>query len=140
MSNSQKLSELIPMLDKHIVHGMKKWDVIAWDVLNEPLENHAVDDLTKENLITHWFKKAYTERILNNKLNTTLYINENRIISGTTPDTYERPERYRKIIEQCLKEGAPIEGIGFQSRIKNGMLSAKEMYDRLNYFNEFKIT
>ena len=25
-------------------------------------------DLTKENLITHWFKKAYTERILNNKL------------------------------------------------------------------------
>ncbi|ANW96880.1 hypothetical protein AXE80_11560 [Wenyingzhuangia fucanilytica] len=139
LSNSEKARQVIPLMEQHIEHGIKKWNVTAWDVLNEPLANHAVNDLTPGNLVAHWFKKADYYRKLYNKPNIALYINENRIISRTTKDTYSRPQEYKKVIREVIDEGGPIEGIGFQSRIKNGFITPEEMYKRLQFFDEFNL-
>ncbi|MDO3695437.1 endo-1,4-beta-xylanase [Wenyingzhuangia sp. chi5] len=140
LSDTEKAAKVIPLMEQHIEHGIKKWNVTAWDVLNEPIENHAANDLTPNNLVTYWFKRADYYRKLYNRPGVKLYINENRIISGTTKDTYARPKKYKDIIREVINEGGPIEGIGFQSRIKNGFVSPEEMYKRLQYFDEFNLS
>lgn len=139
LNNQQKLQQALPLVDFHVKYGMNKWNVIAWDVLNEPIGNSIVDDLTPQNLIAYWFKLADKQRKAANKTNTKLYINENRIISGTTPNTFERPLQYKTIIQNCLKLGAPIEGIGFQSRFKDGYVKPAEMYKRLCSFDDLNL-
>lgn len=134
-----KAQKLTSMLEKHINHGIKTWNVTAWDVLNEPIANHTVNDLTDTNMLVHWFKKADECRKIYKKDNIKLYVNENRIISGTTKNTFIRPKQYKQIIQKAIAEGAPIEGIGFQSRIKNGFIKPEEMFRRLNYFSDLNL-
>jgi len=138
-TNPKKEEKVIALASKHFTHALKKWDVNCWDVLNEPIGNHQINDLTNRNTFAYWFKLADSIRKLNNKLHVKLFINENRVISGTTPNTYSRPNDYKKIIQSILDEGAPLEGIGFQSRIKHQFVSPEQMLQRLKSFEEYNL-
>ena len=139
ITNKEKEEKIIALSSQHFTHALKKWDVNCWDVLNEPIGNHQINDLTDRNTSAYWFKLADSVRKLNNKPDVKLFINENRVISGTTPNTYSRPSKYKKIIQSILDEGAPLEGIGFQSRIKHQFVSPEQMLERLKSFEEFNL-
>lgn len=138
-SKDIKKKKITKLVKKHFFHALNKWDVQAWDVLNEPIGNHQINDLTSENSFAYWFKLADSIRKQSKFKNVKLFINENRVISGTTKGTYSRPKEYRSIISSIIKEKAPLEGIGLQSRIKHGFVSPKEMYKRLQDFEVFKL-
>jgi GH35 family endo-1,4-beta-xylanase len=139
ITNKEKEEKIIALSSQHFTHALKKWDVNCWDVLNEPIGNHQINDLTDRNTSAYWFKLADSVRKLNNKPDVKLFINENRVISGTTPNTYSRPSKYKKIIQSILEEGAPLEGIGFQSRIKHQFVSPEQMLQRLKSFEEYNL-
>jgi len=139
ITNKEKEEKIIALSSQHFTHALKKWDVNCWDVLNEPIGNHQINDLTDRNTSAYWFKLADSVRKLNNKPDVKLFINENRVISGTTPNTYSRPNDYKKIIQSILDEGAPLEGIGFQSRIKHQFVSPEQMLQRLKSFEEYNL-
>lgn len=138
-SKQKKETKVIALASQHFTHALKKWNVNYWDVLNEPIGNHQINDLTNRNTFAYWFKLADSVRKLNNKPDVKLFINENRVISGTTPNTYSRPSEYKKIIQSILDENAPLEGIGFQSRIKHSFVSPKQMLERLKSFEEYNL-
>jgi len=139
ITNKEKEEKIIALSSQHFTHALKKWDVNCWDVLNEPIGNHQINDLTDRNTSAYWFKLADSVRKLNNKPDVKLFINENRVISGTTPNSYSRPSKYKKIIQSILEEGAPLEGIGFQSRIKHQFVSPEQMLQRLKSFEEYNL-
>jgi GH35 family endo-1,4-beta-xylanase len=138
-TNNKKEKAVIKLASRHFTHALKKWNVDCWDVLNEPLGNHQINDLTDRNSFGYWFKLANKVRKQNNKPNTKLFINENRVISGTTPNTYSRPADYKKVIQSILAENAPLEGIGFQSRIKHNFVTPEQMLQRLKSFEEYNL-
>lgn len=138
-TKATKEKKLFKLCGRHFKHAIPKWDVICWDVLNEPIGNHHINDLTTTNTFAYWFKLADKIRKQHNKPNLKLFINENRVISGTTPDTYKRPKLYRDIIQGIIDQGAPIEGIGMQSRIKHSFVSPEDMYNKLKSFEGFNL-
>lgn len=138
-SKQKKEEKVVALASQHFTHAIKKWNVNYWDVLNEPIGNHQINDLTDRNTFAYWFKLADSVRKLNNKPDVKLFINENRVISGTTPNTNSRPSEYKKIIQSILDENAPLEGIGFQSRIKHSFVSPEQMLERLKSFEEYNL-
>ncbi|QHI69085.1 endo-1,4-beta-xylanase [Tichowtungia aerotolerans] len=117
---------------------MEEWaalhDVVEWDVINEPLSNHRVQDaLDDYDVMADWFKTAESNKI---SADCGLRINEFQIISAMsearTPGYYtDRRDRYMTEINRLLSNSAPITGIGFQSRIKHEHRDPQLIYDRL---------
>jgi len=134
LSDSEKGDSLVGTAEIHFDHSIEKWDVFCWDVINEPITNHAINDLTEFNTFTYWFNLADSLRQINGREDMQLFLNEYQVISAIQNWALTRPQKYRDIIDQMLEEGAPIEGLGFQSRIKNGYLSPETMYQRLQDF------
>ena len=139
LSNQEKADQLIEFSEVHFNHAIEKWDVEAWDVVNENINNYVIDELTPINTIAHWFNLADELRIIYNRADVKLYLNDYQVISAISPWALERPERYREILDGLIAAGAPVEGIGFQSRIKNGYLDPETMYDRLVDFEKYNL-
>lgn len=78
-----------------------------------------------------------------------LYQNDYQIISAisswalnyTKPgySALGRPAIYRELLDKQLALGAPIEGIGFQSRLKHGLITPDTIYKRLCDFDRFNL-
>jgi hypothetical protein len=78
-----------------------------------------------------------------------LYQNDYRIVSITRPRDHKtklkeykavgRLHIYKEILEDQIAQGASIEGIGFQSRIKNGLITPDTIYNRLCSFESFEL-
>ncbi|WP_281614437.1 sulfatase-like hydrolase/transferase [Flammeovirga sp. SubArs3] len=126
-------TQLIASLEEYVKFGLENYNVIEWDVLNEPRECHDVQDLTKRNSWAHWFK--YAEQIRTNE-NVKFYLNENKVISSPYKTAEKNISFHYKVIKDILAEGAPLEALGFQSRMKQHIHPA-DIYDRLNIFAEF---
>jgi len=151
LSNAQKGELLLESVATHFTHALPKWDVDCWDVSNEPLANNVINDLLPDtDTHVHWFKLADQIRKQHGKDHVQLYQNDNRIISAITNNDVNnyskpgyssrgRPAVYREIIERQIAQGAPIEGIGFQSRIKNGLITPDVVYQRLQSFEKFNV-
>ena len=110
-------------------------DVVEWDVINEPLSNHRVQDaLDDYDVMADWFEIAESNKV---SADCGLRINEYQIISAMTeeltPGYYtDRRDRYMTEINRLLSNSAPITGIGFQSRIKSERRDPQIIYDRLD--------
>ncbi|MBC9866846.1 MAG: hypothetical protein F7O42_03025 [Opitutae bacterium] len=140
LSDLEKGERLKELADAHLYHAIPKWDVECWDVMNEPLANHMINDLLPENTFVHWFKLAdEIRREHTDRSNVQFFINDYQILSAISPWALSRPERYRDVIDEMLAEGAPIEGIGFQARIKNGDLSPETVYQRMQDFDHYSL-
>jgi GH35 family endo-1,4-beta-xylanase len=98
-----------------------------------------IDELTATNTISYWFKLADELRKKYNRPDVKLYLNDYQVISAISPWALERPNQYMKILDDLISIETPVEGIGFQSRIKNGYLSPETMYERLVSFEKYNL-
>ena len=139
LTNQEKGDSLLGMLDDHLYHAIPKWNIAYWDVINEPVVNDIVNELLPDyNTFVHWFKLVDSLRTVFNK-DFGMVLNENNVISGNANWSRFRISDFQAIIDEMLAQGAPIEMLGFQGRIQNGMLSPETMYDRLLMFDKYDL-
>ena len=150
LTDKEKGDSLLTSCGKHFLHAIPKWDVKCWDVSNEPIANNIINDLLPDfNTHVHWFKLADSIRREHGKEEVKLYQNDYQVISAITPwalnytktgySAKGRPALYREILDEQLALGAPIEGIGFQSRLKGGLITPDKIYQRLCDFERFNL-
>jgi GH35 family endo-1,4-beta-xylanase len=120
-------------VDNQIIEAASKWDVMAWDVINEPLDNQDLQPVLGPDAMAHWFRLAAANR---RNPNATLYINENRIISAPARQR-DRIPRFIDTIDSILSAGGPIEGIGVQARFRTDDIKPEEVYARLDRLGVF---
>ncbi|MHC5058483.1 MAG: endo-1,4-beta-xylanase [Planctomycetota bacterium] len=119
---------------KQIVDCARKWDLVEWDVINESRDNHHVQDILGREIMVEWFKLA-AANVRNQKAR--LVLNENRVISA--PPRQERNlERYLDEVKFLVERGAPVSGLGFQSRFKFDCPPEK-IYRRLRMFEDLEL-
>lgn len=140
LSDQEKADSLLKSMGKHFSHAIPQWDVRCWDVSNEPIGNNLVNDLLPDdNTHVHWFKLADSIRKTCGKEDVLLFQNDYQIISAISPWAMARPAKYREILDEQISLGAPIEGIGFQSRLKHGIITPDSIYKRLCTFDRFNL-
>lgn len=151
---SEQQRQQIRQLCNNIVSAWaKKWDVNEWDVINEPRANNIIQHILGEKVEAEWFKVA--QRNLRHQ-GGLLYLNENRVISdpgriyNNSKKNKKKSRRlqnevkstkvmtYYKNVKRLLEHGAPLSGLGFQSRY-GSLLSPEIINQRLALFSEFKL-
>jgi GH35 family endo-1,4-beta-xylanase len=139
LTDIEKGNQLISLSEVHFHHSLEKWDVGAWDVINETINNKVINELVPQNTFTYWFELANQLRAQYNRPDIKLYLNDYQVISAILPSAQSRIENYMAIIDQLIAENAPIEGIGFQSRIKKGYIEPEILYNRLVEFEKYNL-
>jgi GH35 family endo-1,4-beta-xylanase len=100
--------------------------VVDWDVVNEPNQNHDLLDVLGEEAMVDWFKRAAEA-----DPRAALYLNETGV-----PNSPPRDARYDVLyrqVEMLLKHGAPVGGVGMQAHVGMTLNSPGELmgiYDR----------
>jgi len=127
---------LASVVNAEIAEWASRWDVYEWDVLNETINNVLLQEILGYGRMAEWLQLAGA-----NKVNPAarLLINDYQIISasfaaGSTIHQTRR-DTYFNRIDQIRSAGAPLDGIGFQSRFKffDGY-SPAAVYSRLEEF------
>jgi endo-1,4-beta-xylanase len=111
---------------------VQKWQLSEWDVINEPRANHLVQDILGKEEEAKWFKLAKTT---SKDPNVQLYLNDYQIVSGIK-DSYK--DIYEKNAQVLLDQGAPLHGLGVQSRFKFD-ISPEQIYKNLTRLNKFNL-
>ncbi len=118
--------------------GFTKGRLVDWDVLNEPFTNHALQDVTGDEIMADWFKK--TREV---DPDVKLYINDYSILGNGGVNTNHQ-DGYFDIIQYIDEQGGEIDGIGMQghfAELVTGIPKVFEILDRFSTFNkEIKIT
>ena len=122
------------VVDAEIQEWAGNWGVYEWDVINETLGNHLLQDILGQDQMAEWFDIAASNKVL---ADCKLLINDYQIISAMsesrTPGWYTgRRDRYMANIDQILADGGALDRIGFQSRIKQERRDPQLIYDRLD--------
>jgi len=132
-SEKQAVRELCK---KMVEEASRQWPVFEWDVINETRDNHVVQDLVGKDVIVDWFRFARQNAV---DKDAGLYLNEYRVISDPSPEVItHNMKRYEEEIRYLLENGAPISGIGFQSRF-HAKTPPETIYKRLCYFEQFNL-
>jgi GH35 family endo-1,4-beta-xylanase len=95
----------------------------AWDVVNEPWDNHAVmDNLAEGNAaMVDWF-----ERVRANDPNAVLYLNDYNILSTGGATNTAKQQFYYDTLATIKNSGAPLGGVGFQGHFNESNLAGPE--------------
>lgn len=115
-----------------------KWDVVEWDVLNEPRDKTDVSDKlgAVQNAIEEvsWFNLAEAS-VFN--VGALLFLNENKVISDDDTATLitNRIDSFRATADSILAGGGALQALGFQSRF-GAMNAADDIFARLEYFSD----
>jgi endo-1,4-beta-xylanase len=114
-----------------VVEAMHPYDLIEYDVMNEPRVNHDLMDILGEEVMLDWFRAAKEA-----DPRQTLYINEYSLL---TSSGYTEPEQdaYEKTIRLLLDSGAPLGGIGLQGHMGEGLTPPKRVLEILDRFARF---
>ncbi len=123
-------------VDAAIAEWASLWDVYQWDVINETLTNHRVQDLIGDDQMAKWFRIARANAV---QPDCGLILNEYQIISAMSDDLNNghyasRADPFKANIDRILADGGPLTTIGFQSRIKFEHRDPQLIYDRLEDF------
>lgn len=126
------------VVKSEIKEWASKWPVYEWDVINEPLGNHRLQDLLGADQMAEWFRIAKANVVYPD---CKLVVNDYQIISAMseqlTPGQYtKRRDEFMANIEQILNDEGPLDRIGFQSRIKFEHRSPSLIYERLEEFSD----
>ena len=127
--------KLIQGMEKYVRYALKEYDVIEWDVLNEPRDNHDLNDMTTQNTFVHWFK--YADKYRKDK-NVKFYLNENKVVSAPYKIADKNIDIYYNHIKDLVDADAPIDAIGFQTRFRQ-RIAPEEIYRRLTIFEDFNL-
>ncbi|MBI9019759.1 MAG: endo-1,4-beta-xylanase [Verrucomicrobia bacterium] len=126
--SSRNKEKLQRMCEEQIKLWAPKWNVFEWDVINETRGNHDVADLIGEEVYAEWFKLARKYSV---DPAAGLYLNENRVVSDPEPGVRTaKMTLYIDTVEKLLNRGAPVTGLGLQSRF-HSMIPAETIYERL---------
>jgi GH35 family endo-1,4-beta-xylanase len=130
---TDKQKEIPVLIEKHIrdIARATKPYICEWDVLNENFIKHDVVDIFGKKIMVEWFKTAREELE-----NADLYINDFYILNGGGPGS-KNHEIYKNTIKYLLDNGAPLNGIGFQSHIGSFMNHPQKVYEILDDFAKF---
>lgn len=119
------------------------WDVYEWDVMNEPVSNHEVQDMLGVDAMADWFATAKNEAI---DPNAGMLVNDFQIISapstvaGWPQNTYtSRSTDYKAVLDQLIGDQAPLDAIGFQSRFGWERTDPVLLYTRLEEFAAYNL-
>ena len=101
-----------------LAHGQrmaKKYGgpVTEWDVLNEPYRDNEFMDILGKDVVIDWFKA-----VEKSNPNVIRYINDYGIL---TKNTKKHRDFYFDYIQRLLSKKAPVQGIGFQAHIPQGV-------------------
>jgi endo-1,4-beta-xylanase len=126
----QKLKRRV---DDHIVEEVSalKGQLLDWDVINEPYDNHDIIDILGRQEMVHWFNLARR-----NDPAAKLYINDYSILSSGGFD-FAHQDHYEETINYLLRQGAPLDGIGLQSHFDGNLTSPDRLIEILDRFAKF---
>jgi iduronate 2-sulfatase len=126
-----KKPELRSLVDAEITDWATRWTVTEWDVLNEAITNFRITNILGTFERTRWFQLTQAAQPDAGRL-----INDYQIISAGSQEaySYNRIASYKTILDQLISEGAPVTGIGFQSRFVFRREDPALLYSRLEGF------
>lgn len=137
LSDAEKGKKIYSMAANNFHYAIKRWDVDCWDVINEPRANHVINDLLPDkNTFVEWFRLSGELRKQYGRPDMKLYYNEYQIISHAFNRYEQYRDNYMGHIQDLIDAGAPIEGIGFQYRMKK-YLPPETQWERLKEFEKF---
>jgi endo-1,4-beta-xylanase len=122
--NPAKLNELT---DAHLEEMLTTWRgrFVEWDVVNEIYMQHDMLDVIGYNAVVKWFKRA---RELDPT--TKLTYNDANTLVNNQP---AHQDHYYETIEWLLREGAPVDVMGFQAHI-HSLIPPEVTYKRIKRF------
>lgn len=130
-----QLDELRALVDNEISTWAARWPVYQWDVVNEVLSNHRIQDIMGPDEITRWFQLAQTASNAAGHPDTGRVLNEFQIISANAATNgASRIASFKNQIQYLLDHNAPLTGLGFQSRFKFRREDPALLYSRLEQF------
>ena len=101
---------------------------VEWDVVNEPVENHALTDILGRHAIVDWYEAAHRADPA-----ARLFINENGITDDLGADKHTI-DTYDGWISYLLAQGAPLGGIGIESHFNELLTPPSKVYAVLDRF------
>jgi GH35 family endo-1,4-beta-xylanase len=107
-----------------------KGQVIHWDVVNEPFDNHDLIDILGEKSLIDWFKLARAT-----DPTAKLFINDYAILSGGGGETAHRAH-YEKTIKLLIDGKAPLDAIGMEGHFGNSLTAPEDMLAILDRFGK----
>ena len=112
-------------INNHIddIAGEFNGKLSAWDVINEPWDNHDVmDNLAEGNAaMVDWL-----ERVRANDPAAVLYVNDYNILSTGGATNTAKQQFYYDTLAYLQNQGAPLGGIGFQGHFNESSLTGPE--------------
>ncbi|MBN2714780.1 MAG: endo-1,4-beta-xylanase [Deltaproteobacteria bacterium] len=108
-----------------------KGQMVHWDVVNEPFDNHDLTDIVGMTGMSKWFQAAREA-----DPDAKLFINEYSILAQKTTNSASRENLYRTVAT-LIDDGAPLDGIGFQAHFDEDLASPDRIYDILDQFAVF---
>ncbi len=105
--------------------------VVEWDVINEPFDNHDVMDILGKNAMIGWFKIARQS-----DPKPTLFLNDYPPLDGEALDNAHL-NSFEQNIKYLQDNGAPIGGIGFQCHVGGGVIPPARLVSGLDRFGKF---
>jgi hypothetical protein len=135
---SQNRDALRTLIEDEMIEWSSLWDVYEWDVINEERGNHEIMDIFGDSVMVDWFNIAQLYSV---NPNVKLLLNEFQLVSDMSSDTNivtSKITTYKNTVNFLLANGAPITGLGFQSRFGT-MPSGGVIYQRLQQFNSYNL-
>lgn len=124
----------LKMQNDHIMDYIKRYDVVEWDLLNEPRANHDMQDSLGYNIVPDWFKLA-TEYSKSIGRDQKFYLNDYQVVSAWSDKAAaENIKSYIETANLIKESGAELGGAGVQARVKIPLdkLSPEQVYKRLD--------
>ena len=128
---------LLKRLETHIKTIVKRYknDIQSWDVVNEVIDdgNPANEKGLRE---SPWFKITGTDYIKVAFKTAKKYANKDAKLYINDYNTEVNPKRDRlyNLVQDLLKQGVPIDGVGHQSHIQIGWPSISDIEASINLF------
>lgn len=123
--DANEQANLRTVINNHIddIAGEFAGKLSAWDVVNEPWDNHDVmDNLAEGNgAMVDWF-----ERVRANDPSAVLYLNDYNILSTGGATNTAKQQFYFDTLATLKNQGAPIGGVGFQGHFNESNLAGPE--------------
>ncbi|NNM84897.1 MAG: hypothetical protein HKL96_03950 [Phycisphaerales bacterium] len=116
------------MVARHVANEtrMLAGKVDCWDVVNEALDNHSLQDILGKSILISWYKIAHQ-----NDPHAVLYINEYGIVTNGGHTRLKRL-RYERLIHFLLDGKAPLGGIGVQCHFGRDITPPQRVVDILD--------
>jgi GH35 family endo-1,4-beta-xylanase len=127
------------------IGGAFKGQLPEWDVVNEPFSNFAMQNVFAgrgasagriepelgAQSLAEWFRAAHTVDPA-----AQLFINDYSILSTGGVD-YEHQAYYERTIQELLRLGAPVQGIGMQGHFQEDLTPIPRLFTILDRFAKF---